>query len=788
MDYVDGSILTEHDLDLADTQLLFLIQEAVDELADAMIYDHIKDAWDAGGKRITNLGEAIEDTDAVTYAMLKLLIEKADDEIQKYFAAFLNWYFGEGRLVKPPVNKFEDLAKQYPKPEEGWTVFVYEDGTFYVWYPSLDPDGEGRWVPTYPELCGGGGIGDPKDIEHNSVSGIQGGRVEDGRVVEAYHLSREEYEKLPNRPTILSPVNGAENVNQVPQVIGSAYLHRWDVPMWGKHIQIATDVGFATVVYELEGYSGSPVFQVPLKPDNTPYLTQDTEYFARIRYQDVKGRWSHWSAVSRFKTMKVFPAGLLLTPVMLIPSDGMALPRYNPVLAMSSPKVAAGVANFDKADWQISTDRTFATTLYSATDTPDLAIHRAQGVNLATAAATDFFARGRQKTATGEATPWAVPARFSLLPEYDNPVFGFRRVFSTRLGLPLTMHIGLDGEPVYIPKSYFDRHPLYAFEKQKYLLGKGTSGQDIESDMVFIPPVWEKCNVYDNADGDMVIDLWFSATPQSGDGWFLDPAFAKSPYGFLHGAGLCHQTVVGGVNGIAVSDLSKSGTVSIRSISVSSEVSKLNTLEGQTGWHPWSIYERRLIADLAQAEYLTMDMGLIGLYATHVNSPTSTDPTVFYRGMACLWSLGRVGKGGSFIAGWGRVDGYNGKVTLQTPNNIGGGVFDLELPFPVVEASELGSHAVTEIYRGQADILNGMDAALLGVPKAIQKDVRSPFALHTRAIVDVKGSANTSYPWVAIGGYNDEAILSPFGLSTPDAYIGAGKVDMPCAVRVSKWM
>ena len=150
MDYVDGSILTEHDLDLADTQLLFLIQEAVDELADAMIYDHIKDAWDASGKRITNLGEAIEDTDAVTYGMLKRLIKEAADEILKYFTAFLNWYFGEGRQVKPPVNKFEDLAKQYPKPEEGWTVLVYEDGKFYVWYPSLDPDGEGHWVPTYP--------------------------------------------------------------------------------------------------------------------------------------------------------------------------------------------------------------------------------------------------------------------------------------------------------------------------------------------------------------------------------------------------------------------------------------------------------------------------------------------------------------------------------------------------------------------------------------------------------------------------------------------------------------
>ena len=101
-------------------------------------------------------------------------------EIQKYFEAFLNWYFSAGGLMKPPVAKFEDLAKQYPKPEEGWTVFVYEDGKFYVWYPSLDPDGVGRWVPTYPVLGGGGAQGPQGPAGAPGADGAPGPRGEPG--------------------------------------------------------------------------------------------------------------------------------------------------------------------------------------------------------------------------------------------------------------------------------------------------------------------------------------------------------------------------------------------------------------------------------------------------------------------------------------------------------------------------------------------------------------------------------------------------------------------------------
>lgn len=74
VDYVDGTVLREFDLDLSDIQLLYLIQEDMDVLIDTLVFDHVKDAWDARGKRIINLADPIEDQDAVTLAFVKKYI------------------------------------------------------------------------------------------------------------------------------------------------------------------------------------------------------------------------------------------------------------------------------------------------------------------------------------------------------------------------------------------------------------------------------------------------------------------------------------------------------------------------------------------------------------------------------------------------------------------------------------------------------------------------------------------------------------------------------------------
>ena len=66
-------------------------------------------------------------------------------------------------------------------------------------------------------------------IDHHALKAIQGGKVEGGKVTEAYHLTKDQWEGLPVRPSIISPANGETNINQVPQIVGTPYAP-WKLP------------------------------------------------------------------------------------------------------------------------------------------------------------------------------------------------------------------------------------------------------------------------------------------------------------------------------------------------------------------------------------------------------------------------------------------------------------------------------------------------------------------------------------------------------------------------------
>ena len=582
----------------------------------------------------------------------------------------------------------------------------------------------GGWVET-----GGGTINEEqvtniiKNTPHNILKGIQGGKVENGQVTEAYHLTREEWEKLPVRPSVISPANGETNINQAPQIVGTPYAHPYDTGMYQKHIQIATTNDFAAPVYEKVEFSGTPVFQVLLKPDNSPYLTQDTVYYVRIRYQDRKGRWSHWSAPSTFRTMVQFPAGILLTPVMLAPVDGGQVQPVNPVLAMSAPKVAVGFANFDKADWQISTDSTFATTVYNKAGSDDLTMHTTEGLNLTTTLGVDFFARGRQRTTDGTYTPWAVPVRFGLRPEYSDPIFGLRRVFSRRYGQAFMYNIDPGGNIVHISERYWRAHPLYAFVKQTIVVGKNSQGKNVESEMVFVPPCWMKHRVYDNDDGDMVIDLWFSATPQTGDGWRMDPAFTRTPNGFLlarHVAAL--EYIVPERKTVLISKQNNSQGL------ISPGLSELRSVD--SSWHLWTIYERRLFRDLMSARYLVM-------FSSDVMKTDSGTNILSPRVVTGLTNTNYIAVEG---ISWVSDSDTFSSISVSPPTMQGALPYSINLPNSVS-----GAH-VTGILRGSNSIL-GFDIALLGIPSAVATgEPGDPFSMGSVQIKKNKDDITASSP------------------------------------------
>ena len=554
---------------------------------------------------------------------------------------------------------------------------------------------------------GGGGVS-----VHNELDGLQGGKAG-----EYYHLTEAEYRRLPIRPVVMSPKNGAAGVNQVPQIVGSPYAHPYDVPMRAKHCQIATDAAFANVVWEEEAFSASVVWQVLLKPDNTPYVQPNTKYFVRIRYQDRLGRWSDWSEASAFTTMAVFPDSVILTPIMLMPTEGGELPPVNPILAMSSPKVIAGSANFDAADWQVTNDQSFETTLYSAAANEDVTVHRTEGLNLATALGSAFYARGRQRTSTGEWSPWAVPVSFVPRPDYDDPIFGMRRIFSRRHNSPWIWNIDPEGKQVYIPPSYFDKHPLYSFPVQDIPIGD----TGLTSNMAFVAPCWIKLNVYDNDDGDMVMDLWFSATPQSGDGWMLHPAFADAGDGFWHGT--CIPTTS---NGYLISAPDVAGA---RGSSVWPYIN--NNKNQDAGWHIFSIYEQRLLLDLMMAEHLTTDPARVNLGSGFNNNASS----FLWRGFRGLL------KSGCALA----IDGIKPMSGTANPITQIGVMMPQMNGFVPVDVSLPNSNNVyvTEVARGYNDVF-GFDIALLGIPsqgEAYSGQSGSPFGV---VKVNVALNYNTS--------------------------------------------
>ena len=536
---------------------------------------------------------------------------------------------------------------------------------------------------------GGGGVSGVS--VHNELDGLQGGKAD-----EYYHLTEAEYRRLPIRPVVMSPKNGAAGVNQVPQIVGSPYAHPYDVPMRAKHCQIATDAAFSNVVWEEEAFSASVVWQVLLKPDNTPYVQPNTKYFVRIRYQDRLGRWSDWSEASAFTTMAVFPDSVILTPIMLMPTEGGELPPVNPILAMSSPKMIAGSANFDAADWQVTNDQSFETTLYSAAANEDVTVHKTEGLNLATALGAAFYARGRQRTSTGEWSPWAVPVSFVPRPDYDDPIFGMRRIFSRRHNAPLIWNIDPEGKQVYIPPAYFDRHPLYSFPVQDIPIGD----TGLTSNMAFVAPCWIKLNVYDNDDGDMAMDLWFSATPQSGDGWMLHPAFAQANDGLF--IDTCLVAVKKAEDNkyyfVSAEDLTPTGYGSYKSYLT-------NTRNAAPNRKVWDIYARRLLLDLMTCEYTVSDPNRI----SNVTKPSAMTNRFTWRPFYGLVTDGLEGGWDSYQMCDGIVLGPNnngiGSISLMHPNGN-----NLQMEASLTP----GTGSPVSVLRGEADVF-GFDLAMLGI-------------------------------------------------------------------------
>lgn len=68
--FKDASVLKANDLDVSSVQTIHIAEEARDVINDALLKDK-QGNWDAKGKRITNVGTPVADSDAMTYGIYK---------------------------------------------------------------------------------------------------------------------------------------------------------------------------------------------------------------------------------------------------------------------------------------------------------------------------------------------------------------------------------------------------------------------------------------------------------------------------------------------------------------------------------------------------------------------------------------------------------------------------------------------------------------------------------------------------------------------------------------------
>lgn len=102
---------------------------------------------------------------------------------------------------------------------------------------------------------------------------------------------------VPSQPSIVSPTNGA-TVNVIPTVVGSTFSG-----INGAHnateIHISKNAAFTDKIYNVIKTT-TPLTTIPVPAG---YLAYSTTYYVRIRYRDVLGLWSAWSATRTFTTL-----------------------------------------------------------------------------------------------------------------------------------------------------------------------------------------------------------------------------------------------------------------------------------------------------------------------------------------------------------------------------------------------------------------------------------------------------------------------------------------------------
>ncbi len=146
------------------------------------------------------------------------------------------------------------------------------------------------------------GLADALSAKQESlVSGINVKTVNGQSVIGSGNLVISATLPMVKTPVNITPANGATDVTETPQFDGGTYYSLYGVPMTGSQWQVSVSEDFSSTVIDLNLNNTETTFT----PASGIFSTS-TNYFWRVRYKDVNGDWSSWSAVTSFITTAYF--------------------------------------------------------------------------------------------------------------------------------------------------------------------------------------------------------------------------------------------------------------------------------------------------------------------------------------------------------------------------------------------------------------------------------------------------------------------------------------------------
>lgn len=135
VDFSDGSTLTESDLDLAQTQTFYIVQEAID-IAGGTLELLSDGSYGAGGRRIKNVGTAIEPRDAITKeyhdgTFIPQMVDLLNQTVTARNGAGTAWEGASAAHAAAVAAR--DLALQYRDTTKGYRdeVATWHNNVYY---------------------------------------------------------------------------------------------------------------------------------------------------------------------------------------------------------------------------------------------------------------------------------------------------------------------------------------------------------------------------------------------------------------------------------------------------------------------------------------------------------------------------------------------------------------------------------------------------------------------------------------------------------------------------------